>query len=85
MKSVLAVVSRQPNSNWGSSLIMAASPMAKKKYNLHNVMRARELPSKKEAPDLLLVEPHMNLYIKHSMQVLDIFHKYAALRTNSFR
>lgn len=26
----------------------------------------------------MLVDPHMNLYIKRSMQVLDIFHKYAA-------
>lgn len=78
MKSVLAVMSHQPGSKWGSGLIMAASPSAKKKYSLHNVMRARDLPSKKEAPDLILVEPHMNLYIKRSMQVLDIFHKYAA-------
>lgn len=78
MKSVLAVISRQPDSSWGSGLIMAASPLAKKKYVLHNVMRARNLPSKKEAPDLMLVDPHMNLYIKRSMQVLDIFHKYAA-------
>lgn len=41
-------------------------------------MRARDLPSKREAPDLKLVEPHMNLYIKRSMQVLNIFRKYAA-------
>lgn len=78
MKSVLAVISHQPDSSWGSGLIMAASPLAKKKYGLHNVMRARNLPSRKEAPDLMLVDPHMNLYIKRSMQVLDIFHKYAA-------
>ena len=77
MKSVLAVMSHQPGSKWGSGLIMAVSPLAKKKYGLHNVMRARDLPSKKEAPDLILVEPHMNLYIKRSMQVLDTFHKYA--------
>ena len=36
MKSVLAVISHQPDSNWGSGLIMAASPLAKKKYGLHN-------------------------------------------------
>lgn len=46
MKSVLAVISHQPDSTWGSGLIMAASPLAKKKYGLHNVMRARQLPSK---------------------------------------
>lgn len=78
MKACLVVISRQPDAPWGSGLIMAASPLAKKKYNLHNVMRARNLPSKKEAPDLMLVDPHMNLYIKRSMQVLDIFRKYAA-------
>lgn len=78
MKVCLAVMSQQPNSKWGSGLIMAASPVAKKKYGLHNVMRARDLPSKTEAPDLVLVQPHMNLYIKRSMQVLNIFRKYAA-------
>lgn len=78
MKVCIVVISRQPDAPWGSGLIMAASPLAKKKYNLHNVMRARNLPSKKEAPDLMLVDPHMNLYIKRSMQVLDIFRKYAA-------
>ena len=78
MKAVLAVVSHQPHTNYGSGLIMAASPLAKKKYGLTNVMRVRDLPTKKEAPDLILVEPHMNLYIKRSMQVLEIFQKYAA-------
>lgn len=78
MKVCLAVVSHPEGSPWGSGLIMAASPLAKQKYGLHNVMRARDLPSKKEAPDLELVEPHMNLYIKRSMQVLQIFRKYAA-------
>lgn len=59
-------------------MIMAASPLAKKKYGLSNVMRARDLPPKDQAPDLMLVEPHMNLYIKRSMEVLQIFRKYAA-------
>ena len=78
MKAVLAVVSHQPHTNYGSGLIMAASPLAKKKYGLTNVMRVRDLPAKKDAPDLILAEPHMNLYIKRSMQVLEIFQKYAA-------
>ena len=78
MEACLAVVSRQPDSCWESGLIMAASPLAKKKYGLHNVMRVRQLPPKWKAPDLKLVEPHMNLYIKRSIQVLDIFRKYAA-------
>lgn len=78
MKTVMAVVSRQKHSAPGSGLIMAASPLAKKKYGLKNVMRTRDLPSKSQAPDLELVPPHMNLYIKRSMQVRDIFRKYAA-------
>lgn len=82
MKSILAVISRQEKSEWGSGLIMAASPQAKKLYGLSNVMRARDIPKealKKGPKQLQLVEPHMNLYIKRSMQVLDIFRKYAAM------
>ncbi|WEV41153.1 nucleotidyltransferase [Lactobacillus sp. ESL0684] len=78
MKAVIAVVSHQPDTKFGSGLIMAASPLAKQKYGLTNVMRVRDLPAKSVAPDLMLVEPHMNLYIKRSMQVLDVFQKYAA-------
>lgn len=78
MKVCLAVVSHQKGAPWGSGLIMAASPRAKAKYGLHNVMRARNLPPRRKAPDLMLVEPHMNLYIKRSMQVLNIFREYAA-------
>ncbi len=78
MEVALAVVSQQPGTDWGSGLIMAASPLAKKKYGLSNVMRARDLPPKDQAPDLMLVEPHMYLYIKRSMEVLQIFRKYAA-------
>ena len=78
MEVALAVVSQQVGTDWGSGLIMAASPLAKKKYGLSNVMRARDLPLKDQAPDLMLVEPHMYLYIKRSMEVLQIFRKYAA-------
>lgn len=81
MKAVLAVMSHQPESSFGSGLIMAASPLAKQKYGLTNVMRARDIPKEALRPgkgQLMLVEPHMNLYIKRSMQVLDIFRKYAA-------
>lgn len=78
MKAVLAVMSRPEHSHFGSGLIMAASPQAKAKYGLTNVMRGRQLPPKSQRPDLLLVQPHMNLYIKRSLQVLQIFEKYAA-------
>lgn len=80
MKAILAVMSHQPESSFGSGLIMAASPLAKKKYGLTNVMRARDIPKEALRPgkeQLQLVEPHMNLYIRRSMQVFDIFRKYA--------
>lgn len=81
MKAIIAVLSRQDNSSFGSGLIMAASPLAKRKYGLKNVMRARNIPKDALRPgkdQLQLVEPHMNLYIKRSMQILEIFRKYAA-------
>lgn len=78
MEVCLAVVSHQPGANYDSGLIMAASPLAKKKYGLSNVMRVRDLPSREEAPDLILTPPHMNLYIKRSIEVMGIFQKYAA-------
>ena len=79
MKAVLAVASHQQDEeSYGSGLIMAASPLAKAKYGLNNVMRVRDVPSKKEAPDLILVPPHMNLYIRRSTQILEIFHQFAA-------
>ena len=61
-----------------SALVMAASPVAKSKYGLKNVMRAKDLPSRQEAPDLMIVQPHMSLYIEKSMAVREIFRKYAA-------
>lgn len=78
MEAELVVMSRQPNSSFNSGLIMAASPMAKKKYGIKNVMRGRDLPSLRDAPNLKIISPHMNLYIKRSMEVVSIFEKYAA-------
>ncbi|PWF21106.1 nucleotidyltransferase [Lactobacillus johnsonii] len=78
MEVELVVMSHQPGSSFGSGLIMAASPLAKKKYPIKNVMRARDLPPHHEAPNLIIVPPHMNLYIKRSMEVVELFKKYAA-------
>ena len=81
MKAVLAVASHQQDEeSYGSGLIMAASPLAKAKYGLNNVMRVRDVPSKKEAPDLILVPPHMNLYIKRSTQILEIFRQLRLMK-----
>lgn len=76
MTTALCVVSRQENTNGG--LIMAASPLAKKKYGLKNVMRQWQLPPASETPDLYRVDPHMNLYIKKAMEIKKIYLKYCA-------
>lgn len=76
MTTALCVISRQENTNGG--LIMASSPLAKKKYGLKNVMRQRNLPPKEKTPDLYRVDPHMNLYIHKAMEVKKIFLKYCA-------
>lgn len=76
MTTSLCVVSSQPNTNGG--LVLAASPLAKKKYGLNNVMRMRNVPNKANAPDLICVEPHMNLYVSKAMKIKQIFLKYCA-------
>ena len=76
MTTALCVISRQPNTNGG--LILASSPLAKKKYGLKNVMRMRQLPKKTETPDLYRVDPHMNLYIKKALEIKQIFLHYCA-------
>ena len=78
MKAELVVMSRPEGSTFNSGLIMASSPMAKKKYGIKNVMRGRDLPSLKDAKNLKIIDPHMNLYIKKSMEVIKLFEKYAA-------
>lgn len=69
----LVVVSRREND--GSGLVMSASPKAKEVYGISNVMRARDLP---KADDLILADPHMDLYIQKNIQINNIFRKFAA-------
>ena len=46
LKSILVVMSEQENTNGG--LVLAASPMAKKKLGVSNVMRQRDVPQDKK-------------------------------------
>ncbi|WP_286137176.1 Y-family DNA polymerase [Philodulcilactobacillus myokoensis] len=68
MKSVLVVLSENDNTNGG--LILATSPQAKKRYNLSNVDRKRDLPND---PNMIIVPPRMNLYIKKNLEINQIF------------
>lgn len=72
LKVALVVMSEQANTNGG--LILATSPVAKREYGLKaNVSRQRDLP---DDPDLFVVPPRMNLYIKRNLQINDIFRRF---------
>ena len=69
----LVVISRREND--GSGLVMSASPKAKELYGISNVMRGRDLPKTK---NLILAEPHMDLYIQKNIQINNIFRQFAS-------
>ncbi|MFD1393822.1 Y-family DNA polymerase [Lacticaseibacillus jixianensis] len=72
LQVALVVMSEQPNTNGG--LILATSPRAKQEFGLKaNVSRQRDLP---DDPDLIVVPPRMNLYIKRNLQINDIFRRF---------
>lgn len=74
LQSKLVVMSETANT--GSGLALAASPQAKKLFGIKNVSRQRLMP--KVSPDLLLVPPRMNLYIKKNMEINKIFRRFTA-------
>lgn len=71
LKSILVVMSEQENTNGG--LVLAASPMAKKKLGVSNVMRQRDVPQDK---NLIIAPPRMNLYIKENLRINSIYREY---------
>ena len=71
LKSILVVMSEQENTNGG--LVLAASPMAKKKLGVSNVMRQRDVPQDK---GLIIAPPRMNLYIKENLIINSIYREY---------
>lgn len=75
LKTMLVVMSQADNT--GSGLILASSPMAKKKLGISNVSRPRDLPYPYPS-DLVIAPPRMNLYIKRNMEINNIFRQYVA-------
>lgn len=74
LKARIVVMSEADNTNGG--LVLATSPDAKKRYHLQaNVSRARDVP---HDPQLSVVPPRMNLYIKRNLQINDIFRRFVA-------
>ncbi|WP_349550104.1 Y-family DNA polymerase [Leuconostoc pseudomesenteroides] len=71
LKSMLVVMSEAANTNGG--LVLAASPSAKKKLGITNVMRQRDLPKDTR---LVIAHPRMNLYIQENMRINQIFRDY---------
>ncbi|MBZ5963606.1 Y-family DNA polymerase [Leuconostoc gelidum subsp. gelidum] len=71
LRSILVVMSEQANTNGG--LVLAASPMAKKKLGASNIMRQRDLPRDKK---LIIVHPRMNLYIQENLRINSIYREY---------
>lgn len=65
---VVADKSRSAN-----SVVMSVSPILKKKYNIPNVCRIRDLP---EVPNLIYATPRMAYYITMSARVVSIFLDY---------
>lgn len=75
MKVPLVVVSKGPNVG-GGGLVLATSPMAKKRYGLkHNVSRLKDLQG---LPDLIQVPPRMNHYIDINLVINKIYRQYVA-------
>lgn len=75
LKVSLVVVSKGPNVG-GGGLVLATSPMAKKRYGLkHNVSRLKDLQG---LPDLIQVPPRMNRYIDINLIINKIYRQYVA-------
>ncbi|MCC7666384.1 Y-family DNA polymerase [Liquorilactobacillus satsumensis] len=73
LEAVLVVMSEQENTNGG--LVLAASPQAKQIFGISNVDRRRDLPDDSR---LTVVPPRMNLYIRKSLAIKNIFTHFAS-------
>lgn len=71
LKSILVVMSEAANTNGG--LVLAASPSAKKKLGITNVMRQRDLPKDMR---LVITHPRMNLYIQENLRINQIYRDF---------
>ncbi|MBP1042922.1 Y-family DNA polymerase [Vagococcus sp. BWB3-3] len=72
LDTMLVVMSHAESSG---GLVLAASPKAKKVLGISNVSRKYDIP---DHPDLIIVPPRMNLYIKRNMEINNIFREYVS-------
>ncbi|OHX55273.1 hypothetical protein BB777_04330 [Planococcus faecalis] len=70
MKACIAVVGNQERKG---SVVLAASPMMKKRFGIKTGSRLFEIPDHR---DILLVEPKMKSYLLKSMQITDLLLSY---------
>ncbi|MGX7234304.1 Y-family DNA polymerase [Enterococcus italicus] len=77
LKHLLIVMSTTDNT---SGLILASSPMAKKKLGIKNVTRRWDLPTVGENPamkNLIIAPPRMNYYIQENLKIQHVLQNYA--------
>lgn len=72
LKSRIAVVSKPDNKG---GLVLASSPLIKKKYGFKTGTRIYEIPRK---ANIEIVEPRMALYLEKNLKILRIFKRYVA-------
>ncbi|MGX7128035.1 Y-family DNA polymerase [Enterococcus wangshanyuanii] len=72
LEKMLVVMSHAENSG---GLVLASSPKAKEILGITNVTRKYDVPNH---PELEIVPPRMNEYIKENMKINDIYSNYVA-------
>lgn len=72
LKTMLIVMSGADNAG---GLVLAASPLAKKVLRISNVTRKDEVP---DHPELLIVPPRMNLYMKRNSEINNLLKRFVA-------
>lgn len=72
LKTMLIVMSGADNAG---GLVLAASPLAKKVLGISNVTRKDEVP---DHPELLIVPPRMNLYMKRNSEINNLLKRFVA-------
>ncbi|MBO0473454.1 Y-family DNA polymerase [Enterococcus ureasiticus] len=72
LEKMLVVMSHAENSG---GLVLASSPKAKEVLGITNVTRKYDVPNH---PELVIVPPRMNEYIKENMKINDIYKEYVA-------
>lgn len=70
MRDAIAVVG---NLQQRGSIVLAASPPMKKRFNVKTGTRLFEIP---KHPDIILIEPKMATYLKMSMEIPKLLNKY---------